>query len=70
MLLEYSNRETLRKKKVTTSIQFPEVLDMTSRVTEEESSENKIDTLTYHLSAVLIHNGPSTSSGHYIGNLL
>lgn len=61
MLLEYSNRETLRKKKVTTSIQFPEVLDMTSRVTEEESSENKIDTLTYHLSAVLIHNGPSTS---------
>ncbi|XP_021949612.1 ubiquitin carboxyl-terminal hydrolase 48 [Folsomia candida] len=63
------DRETLRKKKVTTSIQFPEVLDMTSRVTEEESSENKIDTLTYHLSAVLIHNGPSTSSGHYIAQI-
>jgi len=55
---------------VTTNILFPEVLDMSSRVitnpSEGEGAEKK--DLIYHLTAVLIHNGPSASSGHYVGS--
>jgi len=66
MLIIFLDRETYRKKKVTTTIQFPEVLDMTSKVHTNQLETEPVK-LIYHLTAVLIHNGPSASSGHYVG---
>jgi uncharacterized UBP type Zn finger protein len=68
MHFKWFYRETYRKKKVITNIQFPEVLDMTSRIHGSNANGDSKEKLTYHLTAVLIHNGPSASSGHYVGN--
>jgi uncharacterized UBP type Zn finger protein len=57
-------RETHRKKKVTTLMRFPEELDMTEFVSPQFRSGER---LIYKLTAVLIHNGKSASSGHYVG---
>ncbi|CAG7869660.1 hypothetical protein BRARA_F01591 [Brassica rapa] len=56
--------KTTAKKKITSSLSFPQVLDMRSRLAE--SSENE---LTYELSAVLIHKGSAVNSGHYVAHI-
>ena len=50
--------------KVTRHIVFPEVLDVKPYVSRV-SSENSADEHRYRLYGVLVHEGHSTSSGHY-----
>ncbi|XP_077998127.1 ubiquitin carboxyl-terminal hydrolase 48-like [Glandiceps talaboti] len=57
------DRQTGRKKKLNTYIQFPEVLDMTPYMANQDSE------VLYDLTAVLIHRGPSAYSGHYIAHI-
>lgn len=57
-------RKTGHKKKVSSVVHFPDTIEMSNYVTSQGTSAN---TLTYDLSAVLIHRGPSAYSGHYIG---
>ncbi|XP_053599111.1 ubiquitin carboxyl-terminal hydrolase 48 [Microplitis demolitor] len=57
------HRESAQKKKLTSSIQFPEELDMS------EYLNCPAGTHLYSLVAVLSHKGPSTHSGHYIVNI-
>ncbi|EFX68348.1 hypothetical protein DAPPUDRAFT_63211 [Daphnia pulex] len=60
------DRKTGLKKKVSSMVHFPFVVEMSNYVKtqgEEPSS------LTYDLSAVLIHRGPSAYSGHYIAHI-
>ena len=55
-------RKTGHKKKVSSAVHFPEVLDMEPFVHDPDQGN-----LTYDLTAVLIHRGPSAYSGHYVG---
>ncbi|XP_034947746.1 ubiquitin carboxyl-terminal hydrolase 48-like [Chelonus insularis] len=57
------HRESAQKKKLTSSIQFPEELDMS------EYLKCPSQTHLYSLVAVLSHKGPSAHSGHYIVNI-
>lgn len=57
-------RKTGHKKKVSSSVHFPEVLNMTELV---HNPTCPVNDLVYNLTAVLIHRGPSAYSGHYIG---
>ncbi|KAK0081893.1 hypothetical protein PV325_011420 [Microctonus aethiopoides] len=57
------HRESAQKKKLTSSIQFPEELDMS------EYLRCPSQTHLYNLVAVLSHKGPSAHSGHYIVNI-
>ncbi|XP_074107482.1 ubiquitin carboxyl-terminal hydrolase 48 [Cotesia typhae] len=57
------HRESAQKKKLTSSISFPEELDMS------EHLNCPAGTHLYSLVAVLSHKGPSTHSGHYIVNI-
>lgn len=57
------HRESAQKKKLTSSIQFPEELDMS------EYLKCPNQTHLYNLVAVLSHKGPSAHSGHYIVNI-
>eukprot|EP00966_Prymnesium_polylepis_P204040 4726469-Prymnesium_polylepis.1 len=54
------------KKKVSSSIEFPETLDLAPFLPNDTSSaaEPAADT-TYRLTAVLMHTGTSANSGHY-----
>lgn len=45
-------------------VHFPDVIEMAKYVQTQGLGPNS---LTYDLSAVLIHRGPSAYSGHYIG---
>lgn len=54
-------RKTGHKKKVSSVVHFPQVLDMANYV------QTSAGTSTYDLAAVLIHRGPSAYSGHYVG---
>lgn len=58
-------REAQRRKKVTQNISFPEVLEMQPRIHKKGDTNSAL--YKYHLTAVLIHNGQSASSGHYVG---
>jgi len=53
--------------KVTRHIVFPEVLDLEPYVSSglRDSSQNSVDEYRYRLYGVLVHEGHSTSSGHY-----
>jgi len=53
--------------KVTRHIVFPELLDVEPYVSRgcQASSENAADDYRYRLYGVLVHEGHSTSSGHY-----
>ena len=72
--------ETLTKKKVTSPITFPEVLDVapyTKRAAEADGgrAEGEEGAATapggrYRLTAVLMHTGPSAHSGHYTARIM
>ncbi|KAK2706445.1 hypothetical protein QYM36_016478 [Artemia franciscana] len=57
------DRNAGHKKKVHTSFQFPETVDMTDFL------ESSSDPLTYELRGVLMHQGSSAYSGHYIAHI-
>lgn len=61
---KHYSRKTGHKKKVSSVVHFPDVIDMTNYVTNPEVPPSS---LIYDLSAVLIHRGPSAYSGHYMG---
>jgi len=67
------DRKTGHKKKLSSAVHFPEVIEMNPYVFEASSSiETTPETankLTYDLVAVLIHRGPSAYSGHYIAHI-
>lgn len=69
MTLSVFFRDAQRRKKVTQNISFPEVLEMQPRVLKKRSDNSDSSNFKYHLTAVLIHNGQSASSGHYVGKL-
>ena len=50
-------------------IQFPDTLDLKQFLNSPESEKLTPQETTYHLSAVLIHRGPSAHSGHYIAHI-
>ncbi|EFX64739.1 hypothetical protein DAPPUDRAFT_117905 [Daphnia pulex] len=54
------------KKKVSSMVHFPFVVEMSNYV---ETQGVAPSSLTYDLSAVLIHRGPSAYSGHYIAHI-
>lgn len=54
--------KTCSKKKLSSAIEFPDVLDMSLYISDNQFA-------VYELSAVLIHRGPSAYSGHYIGHI-
>lgn len=64
------------KKKVKSTIRFPEVLDMrpflwplpTPLSQQEEERGEADDELIYELQAVLVHRGASAYQGHYIAH--
>lgn len=58
------DRQKGQKKKLTSVVQFPEVLDMQEYVSPKPSQP-----VLYNLSAVLIHKGASAYSGHYIAHI-
>lgn len=58
------DRQTGTKKKLNTTINFPNVIDMN----EYMWFENKKDGI-YYINAVLIHCGQSAHSGHYIAHI-
>lgn len=60
------DRQKGHKKKINSSLQFPDTLDMSQYMTVPEN-ENK--PLMYNLTAVLIHKGPSAYSGHYVAHI-
>ncbi|XP_073990020.1 ubiquitin carboxyl-terminal hydrolase 48-like isoform X2 [Rhodnius prolixus] len=60
------DRQKGHKKKLNTSIQFPDTLDMSIYL---DDSQNERKPLMYNLTAVLIHKGPSAYSGHYIAHI-
>lgn len=57
------DRQTGCKKKLNSYIQFCEVLDLSKYVQKPENSA------LYDLYAVLIHQGPSAYSGHYVAHI-
>lgn len=57
------DRKTGHKKKVSSVVHFPQVLDMANYVHTSAGSS------TYDLAAVLIHRGPSAYSGHYVAHI-
>ena len=54
-------RETGLKKKLSSQLRFPELLDVSEYVRQPQGS------VSYRLQAVLLHKGPSAYSGHYTG---
>nr|XP_024214128.1 ubiquitin carboxyl-terminal hydrolase 48-like isoform X2 [Halyomorpha halys] len=60
------DRQKGHKKKINSSLQFPDTLDMSQYMTVPEN-ENK--PIMYNLTAVLIHKGPSAYSGHYVAHI-
>ncbi|EFX64742.1 hypothetical protein DAPPUDRAFT_65946 [Daphnia pulex] len=60
------DRKTGLKKKVSSMVHFPFVVEMSNYV---ETQGVAPSSLTYDLSAVLIHRGPSAYSGHYIAHI-
>lgn len=59
--------KTLSKKKVSTTIEFPQSINMA-----KYKASNGICTVNdriYHLTAVLLHRGPNANSGHYIARV-
>ena len=54
------------KKKLKSIVHFTDVIEMGNYVKTQGVAPSK---LTYDLSAVLIHSGPSAYSGHYIGTI-
>lgn len=62
LLRYYYDMASLSKKKITQSIAFPDVLDMSEYVGKPEGTE------TYALQAVLMHGGTSANAGHYYGS--
>jgi ubiquitin carboxyl-terminal hydrolase 48 len=59
----YCYRQKGSKKKLNSYLQFPENLDMSMYLNKPVGS------LSYVLSAVLIHCGHSAYSGHYVGKI-
>ncbi|KAE8705597.1 Ubiquitin carboxyl-terminal hydrolase 26 [Hibiscus syriacus] len=57
-------QKTTSKKKITSVFSFPGKLDMRGRLSKPSQVE-----LIYDLSAVLIHKGTATNSGHYIAHI-
>ncbi|KAK8486160.1 hypothetical protein V6N11_019983 [Hibiscus sabdariffa] len=57
-------QKTTSKKKITSVFSFPGKLDMRGRLSKPSQVE-----LIYDLSAVLIHKGSATNSGHYIAHI-
>ncbi|KAL1139921.1 hypothetical protein AAG570_006898 [Ranatra chinensis] len=60
------DRQKGHKKKLNSSFQFPDSLDMSIYLNNECGEKLP---LIYHLTAVLIHKGPSAYSGHYIAHI-
>ena len=54
------------KKKVKSIVHFTDVIEMGKYLKTQGVVGNN---LTYDLSAVLIHIGPSANNGHYIGTI-
>eukprot|EP00250_Pteridium_aquilinum_P005120 c15262_g3_i1 orf=225-2213(+) len=62
--------KTALKKKVTSKFSFPQVLDMSSRLSIDGSNGSHMEkSLLYDLSCILIHKGSTTNSGHYVANI-
>ena len=63
---------TFGKKKVTSSITFPEVLDMSPYVNKDggEGGSSGGGDMKYRLTAVLMHTGPSAHAGHYTARIM
>lgn len=62
------DKKTGMKKKLNSFIQFPEVIDMSKYLSDYNSIVTQ-NSVTYNLSAVLIHRGPTAYSGHYIAHI-
>nr|XP_039273136.1 ubiquitin carboxyl-terminal hydrolase 48-like [Styela clava] len=60
------DKKTWNRKKLSSFLAFPDTLDMSTFVTSDNVAA--IDAV-YELTAVLIHRGPSASSGHYIAHI-
>lgn len=60
---------THQRHKLSTNLTFPDQLNFSDFVTCNKESVFRKD-MVYQLSAVLIHRGPSASSGHYIAHIL
>lgn len=77
------DKKTGMKKKLNSFIQFPETIDMTQYLSHNNTTGNteipdscssgemptKENSVTYGLTAVLIHRGPTAYSGHYIAHI-
>ncbi|VDI64157.1 ubiquitin carboxyl-terminal hydrolase 48 [Mytilus galloprovincialis] len=70
------DKKTGMKKKLNSFIQFPEQIDMTKYLTVnncagDSATAEGVDgnSVTYNLTAVLIHRGPTAYSGHYIAHI-
>lgn len=62
--------KTALKKKVTSKFSFPQVLDMSSRLSIDGLNGAYAEkNLLYDLSCILIHKGSTTNSGHYVANI-
>ncbi|XP_076800557.1 ubiquitin carboxyl-terminal hydrolase 48-like [Clavelina lepadiformis] len=65
------DRASQRKHKLSTLLSFPDKLEFSSIIgADGVSSLENSDNIEYQLSAVLIHRGPSASSGHFIAHIL
>nr|CAB3267564.1 ubiquitin carboxyl-terminal hydrolase 48-like [Phallusia mammillata] len=64
------DKSSQQRHKIVTSLTFPDTLDFSSILNGNENMSNlEQRELQYQLSAVLIHRGPSASSGHYIAHI-
>ncbi|MCO5561639.1 hypothetical protein L7F22_015260 [Adiantum nelumboides] len=62
--------KTASRKKVTSKFGFPLVLDMSSRLTMDGTSDpDRERSQLYDLSCILLHKGSTTNSGHFIAHI-
>lgn len=60
------DRASQRRQKIATNLSFPSQLNFSPYIANSSSKTDWV----YNLSAVLLHQGPSASSGHFITNIL
>ncbi|CAG7720835.1 unnamed protein product, partial [Allacma fusca] len=63
------DKDSRRKKKVSTPYYFPEILDMKHYVQCNSSKTIDDRQYVYQLTGYLVHNGISASSGHYVAHI-
>jgi ubiquitin carboxyl-terminal hydrolase 48 len=57
--------KTMSKKKLTEYLEYPEVLDLAAHMPPESADGCSV----YDLEAILLHRGPTASSGHYVSRV-